>query len=80
MAISKIIYGNSVLIDLTNDTVSATKVLSSYTAHGANGESITGILNWRYAIQNTVLYLDRASVVSQSLVTPGSVTNTTLTI
>ena len=40
--ISKVIYGGQVLIDLTADTVKADKLLSSYTAHGADGEPITG--------------------------------------
>ena len=40
--ISKIIYGGKVLIDLTQDTVVAEKLLNGYTAHGANGEIITG--------------------------------------
>ena len=40
--ISKIIYGGKVLIDLTQDTVVAEKLLAGYTAHGANGEIITG--------------------------------------
>lgn len=42
MAISKVIYGGNTLIDLTADTVSADKVLKGVTAHGANGEQITG--------------------------------------
>lgn len=41
-AISKVVYGNQVLIDLTNDTVAADKLLSGYTAHGRDGETITG--------------------------------------
>ena len=40
--ISKIIYGGKVLIDLTKDTVVAENLLNGYTAHGANGEIITG--------------------------------------
>lgn len=40
--ISKVIYGGEVLIDLTNDTVTADKVLTGFTAHGADGEPITG--------------------------------------
>lgn len=40
--ISKVIYGGQVLIDLTSDTVKADKLLSPYTAHGADGELITG--------------------------------------
>lgn len=42
MAISKVIYGGTTLIDLTADTVTADKVLKGATAHGANGEPITG--------------------------------------
>lgn len=42
MGISKVIYGNTTLIDLTADTVAADKLLSGYTAHGADGEAITG--------------------------------------
>ena len=42
MAISKVVYNNKILIDLTVDTVLADKVLKGYTAHGADGELITG--------------------------------------
>lgn len=42
MAISKVVYGGNTLIDLTADTVIADKILSGYTAHGADGEKITG--------------------------------------
>lgn len=42
MAISKIIYGGETLIDLTADTIQADKLLAGYTAHGADGEAITG--------------------------------------
>lgn len=40
--ISKVIYGNQTLIDLTSDTVVANKLLTGYTAHGADGAPITG--------------------------------------
>lgn len=39
---SKIIYAGKTLIDLTQDTVVADKLLSGYTAHGADGEIIEG--------------------------------------
>ena len=42
MAISKVVYGNTTLIDLTADTVVANKLLDGYTAHGRDGEAITG--------------------------------------
>ena len=41
-AISKVVYGNQTLIDLTADTVAADKLLTGYTAHGRDGEAIVG--------------------------------------
>ena len=40
--ISKVIYGGQTLIDLTGDTVTADKLLSGTTAHGKDGELVTG--------------------------------------
>lgn len=40
--VSKVIYGNQTLIDLTSDTVVANKLLEGYTAHGADGAPVTG--------------------------------------
>lgn len=40
--ISKVVYGGQTLIDLTADTVVADKMLKGYTAHGADGEVVTG--------------------------------------
>ena len=42
MPVSKVVYGDSTLIDLTSDTVTAEKLLAGETAHGADGELITG--------------------------------------
>ncbi|MBR5583703.1 MAG: hypothetical protein IKW21_04165 [Lachnospiraceae bacterium] len=42
MAISKVVYGGNTLIDLTSDTVTADKILTGYTTHGADGEVMTG--------------------------------------
>lgn len=44
MGIKKVTYGNSVLLDLTGDTVTASHLEAGYTAHDANGETITGVL------------------------------------
>ena len=40
--INKVVYGGTVLIDLTADTVTADKILASYTAHDKSGTVITG--------------------------------------
>ena len=42
---NKIIYGNQTLIDLTQDTITADKLLVGYTAHDATGATITGTCN-----------------------------------
>ena len=42
MAVSKVIYDNNTLIDLTEDTVSADVLLAGYTAHNAAGEVVNG--------------------------------------
>lgn len=44
--ISKVVFGSTVLIDLTADTVTANKILASYTAHDAAGNAITGTCNY----------------------------------
>lgn len=46
MAISKVVYGGETLIDLTADTIRADKLLTGYTAHGADGEIISGSCNF----------------------------------
>lgn len=42
MSINKVVYGGKTLIDLTGDTVTADKLLSGITAHGKDGELVTG--------------------------------------
>ena len=44
MAVNKVVYGTTVLVDLTGDTVTADKLLKGATAHDASGEPITGTL------------------------------------
>ena len=39
---NKVIYGNTVIIDLTADTVTAEKILAGFTAHDQSGATITG--------------------------------------
>lgn len=44
MAISKVVYGDNTLIDLTGDTVTPDSLLAGATAHTSNGSKITGTL------------------------------------
>ncbi len=42
MGINKVVYGGRTLVDLTGDTVTADKLLNGITAHGKDGELVTG--------------------------------------
>lgn len=42
MAVNKVIYGTTVLVDLTEDTVSPESLMQGYTAHDKSGALITG--------------------------------------
>lgn len=44
--ISKVIYGGTTLIDLTSDTVDAAHLLTGYSAHGRDGELVTGACDY----------------------------------
>ncbi len=45
MAVNKVIYGTTVLVDLTEDTVAANKLMRGYTAHDKSGALITGTVD-----------------------------------
>jgi len=40
--VNKVIFGNDTIIDISNDTVVASALLSGYTAHANSGASISG--------------------------------------
>ena len=42
MGVNRVDYGGDTLVDLTRDTVTASSLLVGFTAHGADGEIITG--------------------------------------
>lgn len=46
MGINKVVYGGNTLIDLTGDTVTEDKMLKGITAHGKDGEAVTGICTY----------------------------------
>lgn len=49
MAINKVIYGSTVLIDLTADTVTEDKILAGFKAHDQSGAVITGTCDYDVA-------------------------------
>lgn len=44
MGVSKVVFSGDVIIDLTSDTVTADRLYEGVTAHGADGEKITGTM------------------------------------
>ena len=46
MGLNKVVYGGNTLIDLTGDTVTEDKMLKGITAHGKDGEAVTGICTY----------------------------------
>lgn len=40
--VSKVVFGNETIMDISQDTVDAAHLLSGYTAHGADGEAVNG--------------------------------------
>lgn len=52
MAINKVVFGNDTLIDLTEDSVSASNLLEGETAHDRSGASVTGTAKQGHIIQN----------------------------
>jgi hypothetical protein len=55
MATNKVVYGNTVLIDLTADTITADKILANYTAHDASGATITGTCDYDVNSQDATI-------------------------
>jgi hypothetical protein len=42
MAVNKVVYGTTVLVDMTDATASADQILEGYTAYGADGTKLVG--------------------------------------
>lgn len=73
MAVNKVVYGTTVLVDLTGDTVTQEALVSGYTAHDRSGALIVGT-----AILNDDSAYTRTVVFSQQTLTPDSSRRATL--
>lgn len=51
---NKVIINTSTIIDLTEDTITADKMIKGYTAHSKAGEPITGTIEDNGAISGTI--------------------------
>ena len=74
---SKVVLGDgTVLIDLTNDTVVANKLLTGYTAHGANGAPITGSCDFDSNTTNDTATADEILATKTAHARGGALTGT----
>ena len=67
MAVSKVIYGNTTLVDLTQDDVTAADVRSGVVFHKPDGTTGTGSLQAAY-VTGTKLVLPNSTVSGNSVV------------
>lgn len=67
MAVSKVIFGNTTLMDLTGDDVTAADVKSGKSFHLPDGTQGTGSLQSAY-MNGTTLVLPNSSVSGNTLV------------
>lgn len=84
--VSKVVANGQTLIDLTSDTVDAAHLLSTYTAHGANGAPITGSCTYDVdsssvtatdaEVLTTKTYAKNGSIRTGSMPNNGGVTGT----
>lgn len=71
MSVNKVVYGGNTLIDLSNDTVTAAKMLEGSKAHDKAGNSITGTIKDNGSISETMDGLNTKSVTVPSGYTAG---------
>lgn len=79
MAVNKVIYGETTLIDLTPDTVTAEKILTGFTAHDASGATITGTCSYDADTQDATVKVDEIlsgkSAYARGAMLTGNMTN-----
>lgn len=68
MAVNKVVYGTTVLVDLTQDSVTPEALVEGYTAHGADGAEITGsfTLASEMSEQDTLIALIKAALQNKA--------------
>lgn len=64
MAVNKVVYGTTVLVDLTQDSVTPEALVEGYTAHGADGAEIEGANPYTKAETDATVG-EQASLIAQ---------------
>ena len=59
--VNRVVFGNQVVIDISDSTVNANTLLAGYKAYGANGEQVTGNVTLSYHITLTQAQYDELS-------------------
>lgn len=57
--VNKVVFGNEVLIDLSNDTIDPTALIPGLTAHDKSGASITGTMPIKTGLDIVKEFIDR---------------------
>ena len=73
MAVNKVTYGGTTLIDLTSDTVTADKLASGVTAHDKSGAKITGSMPLNGSISKTLDTSTKSYTVPEGYTDGGTV-------
>lgn len=77
MAVNKVIYGDRMIVDMTDATATSETVLKGYTAYGADGVQITGTVSATMRQEVTISlplseWADGQQIISIPSVTPES--------
>jgi hypothetical protein len=62
--VNKVVYGDTTLIDISDTTATADKIIQGYTAYGADGRKITGTTPQVHNQKKTVTPADDAQIVA----------------
>ena len=62
--VNKVVYGDTTLIDISDTTATADKIIQGYTAYGADGRKITGTTPQVHNQTKTVIPADNAQVIT----------------
>ena len=65
MNYNKILFGDTIIIDLTADTIETNKMLTGCTAHAANGDSITGTMPNNGAVNGSISTVSGSYTISE---------------
>ena len=61
--VNKVVYGDTTLIDISDTTATADKIIEGYTAYGADGRKITGVAAQVHNQSKSVIPADNQQII-----------------